>query len=143
MFNSIRKMANTRKIPTPNATANINTRLGTDGTCSASTCKSGSDMVMTKPMMKLTNTTISTFFVLVIIVPVRSPMGVMEISTPTLNKSIPAISSTAPTRNVIRILGGMGAMVKQSSNTMPRMGKTAFRVSLSFSLNFECKNDNV
>ena len=75
--------------------------------------------------------------------PTRSPMGVMDISTPTLNKSMPAISSTAPTRKVIRMLGGMGAMVKHNSNTMPRMGKTAFRVSLSFSLNFECKNDNV
>ena len=45
-------MAAMRKTPTPSATATIRMALGIEGTCSASTCRSGSDMVMIKPRMK-------------------------------------------------------------------------------------------
>ena len=69
--------------------------------------------------------------------PTFSPIGVMESSTPTLKSSIPAINKTAPTRKVIRMLGGIGAMVKQSNNTITKIGNTAFRVSENFSSNFE------
>ena len=71
------------------------------------------------------------------IVPVRSPIGVMDISTPTLKKSIPTISKPAPIKKVIRILGGIGAMVKQSNKTMASIGMTALSVSVNFSLNLE------
>lgn len=81
---------------------------------------------------------IITFLDFVIMVPTRSPMGVMDISTPTLKNNIPMMSRAAPTRNVIKMLGGMGAMVKHSSKTMPRIGNTAFNVSENFSLNLEC-----
>ena len=53
----------------------------------------------------------------------------MDRSTPTLKSSIPTISRTAPMRNAIRILGGMGAVVKHRTRTIARIGKTAFRVS--------------
>ena len=66
----------------------------------------------------------------------------MDNSTPTLKNSIPIINRTAPIRNVIRILGGIGAMVKHSNSTMSKIGITAFRVSISFSLNLERKNNN-
>ena len=118
--------------------------LGMEGTCWASTCKSGSEIVMTKPMTKLTKITIHTFLDLVIIVPVRSPIGVMDNSTPTLKNSIPIISNVAPTKKVINILGGIGAIVKQSSSTIAKIGSTAFIVSENFSINFplrlECCN---
>ena len=52
MENSILKRAATRKSPTPQATARIRTILGTEGTSSANTCRSGSDMVITKPSKK-------------------------------------------------------------------------------------------
>ena len=74
--------------------------------------------------------------------PTRSPIGFMDNSTPTLKNSIPIINRTAPIRNVIRILGGIGAMVKHSNSTMSKIGITAFRVSISFSLNLERKNNN-
>jgi hypothetical protein len=69
-------------------------------------------------------------------------MGVMEISTPTLKNNIPIMSKIAPIRNVIKILGGMGAIVKHRSNTIARIGRTAFSVSDSFSLNFERLKNN-
>ena len=69
--------------------------------------------------------------------PTFSPIGVIDSSTPTLKNNIPTINSTAPTRKVNRILGGIGAMVKQSNNTIPRIGNTALRVSENFSLNFD------
>ena len=61
----------------------------------------------------------------------------------TLNSSIAAAEGRLDpiiynsTKNVISILGGMGAMLKQSSNTMASIGNTAFRVSANFSLNFD------
>ena len=70
-------------------------------------------------------------------VPVLSPIGVMDTSTPTLKNSIPIINNIAPIKKVIRTLGGIGAMVKQSNKTMASIGMTAFRVSANFSLNLE------
>ena len=94
-------------------------------------------MVMINPMINVINTTIRMFLDLVIMEPTRSPMGFMDNSTPTLKKSIPIIKSTAPMRNVIKMLGGIGAIEKQRSNTIIKIGSIAFRVSISFSLNFE------
>ena len=69
--------------------------------------------------------------------PTLSPIGVIELSTPTLKSSIPAISINAPIRKVTRILGGIGAIVKQSTNTIARIGNTASSVSVNFSENLE------
>ena len=104
-------------------------------------------MVITKPITKLMKIIMNRFLDLVIIVPVLSPIGVMESSTPTLKKSMPTISRAAPTRNVIKILGGIGAMVKHSKSTIPSIGSTAFMVSENFSENLllsrECGNFNL
>jgi hypothetical protein len=69
-------------------------------------------------------------------------MGVIDISTPTLKNNIPTINKIAPIKNVIRILGGIGAIEKHKSKTIARIGRTAFNVSVSFSLNFERLNNN-
>ena len=127
----------TKKIPTPTATAKIKVRLGMEGTCSAKTCKSGSDMVMINPMIKLIRIITNTFLDLVMMVPTRSPMGVMDISTPTLKNNIPTVNSVAPMRKVIRMLGGIGAIVKHNNNTIAKIGNTAFKVSVNFSWNLE------
>lgn len=50
------------------------------------------------------------FLDLVMTEPVRSPIGVMDISTPTLKNSIPTINRTAPHKNVIKMLGGIGVI---------------------------------
>lgn len=137
MPKSIRRMAITKNTATPKATARISVMLGMDGTCPAKTCKSGSEMVITNPIIKLIAIIKNRFFDFVMIVPVRSPIGVMESSTPTLKNSMPAMSRAAPKRNKSNIPDGMGAMVKHRKRTIKRIGKTALRVSLSFSLNLE------
>ena len=140
MLNSIRSRATTRKIPTPKATARIRIRLGTDGTCSARTWRSGSDIVMMKPRMKLMGTATHSFLDCVMHVPTRSPIGVIAISTPIVNSTIPAVSNAAPMRNAMRIPGETGAMDKHKINTIAMTGNTAFPVSFNFSWRFVRKN---
>ncbi len=108
----------------------------TAGTCSASTCRSGSDMVTIKPRMKVRAVINHNFLVCVILVPTFSPMGVMDISAPKVKNIIPTIRNTAPSRNASRIPGSSGAIVKHSTSTIAMIGSTAFRVSFSFSSNF-------
>ena len=73
------------------------------------------------------------FLLLVILVPIRSPIGVMAISAPRVKNIIPAIISTAPIRKHSRILGEMGATEKLSSKTIPIIGNTARKDSCNFS----------
>ena len=113
------------------ATDTISTRLGIEGTCSANTCRSGSDMVMMKPSRNDRATTTLSLRLRVMQVPTRSPMGVMAISAPSVKNIMPAIRNTAPTRNVSTMPGEMGATLKQSTMTMSRIGRTAFRDSIS------------
>lgn len=77
---------------------------------------------------------IQSFLVFVMQVPTRSPIRVMDISTPMEKRTIPTINNTAPTKNAIRIPGVIGAMLKHKSNTIPMTGSTAFPVSAAFSL---------
>ena len=76
------------------------------------------------------------FLVLVMLLPTRSPIGVMESSAPNVKNIIPAIKNTAPSKNASKILGDTGAIVKHKSNTIPRIGRTAFKASFNFSCNF-------
>lgn len=92
---------------------------------------------MINPIIKVIKITIKMFLDLVMTEPVRSPIGVMDISTPTLKNSIPTINRTAPHKNVIKMLGGIGVMVKHNINTIASIGITAFNVSDNFSLNFD------
>ena len=90
-------------------------------------------MVIRKPSRKPSDSITQSFFDRVMQVPTRSPMGVMASSAPREKNVMPTISRTPPIRNAMRILGGIGAMVKLSSSTMPIIGSTAFRDSSSFS----------
>ena len=88
------------------------------------------------PRIKLRRTISHSFFVWVIQVPTFSPIGVMDISTPSVKNIIPTIRSTAPSRNASRIPGSSGAIVKHSASTIARIGSTAFNVSFNFSCSF-------
>ncbi len=74
---------------------------------------------------------------LVRLLPTISPIGVMERSTPRVKNTIPIVNRTAPIRNASKMLGEIGAIVKHNSKTMPTTGSTAFKVSFSFSRNFD------
>ena len=133
MPNSIRRSATTRKIPTPVATARMITMLGTAGTCSARTCRSGSDTVMIKPRTKPRITITHSFLERVMLLPTRSPMGVMAISAPRVKNIIPITSITAPIIYSSIMPGEMGTMVKHSASTIMMIGSTALTASFSFS----------
>ena len=89
-------------------------------------------MVTINPRRNATATITGRFRLLVRQVPMRSPMGVMDISAPRVKNIMPTRISTAPIRKHRRTLGERGAMVKQRS----RMGNTAWAASFHFSFNF-------
>ena len=130
---SIRSSASTRNSPTPPATDRISTLLGMDCTWLASTCRSGSETVISTPRTKPESRMSHSFRVLVSLPPTCCPMGSMASSAPRVKNIIPMISSTPPNRNDSRMLLGMGATETLSSSTMAMMGTTALRDSFNFS----------
>ena len=82
-------------------------------------------MVMIKPRIKLTLTTIHSFLVRVMAAPTFSPIGVMLVSAPCVKNIKPSTIITAPIKKHSRMLGEMGAMEKHRISTMHTMGRTA------------------
>ena len=109
--------------------------LGMLGIWWASTCRSGSAMVITTPRMKHTSSGMPMRLRLASSTPTPSPMGSMDMSTPRVNRPMPATRSTAPNRNKISAPGVRGAMEMLSSSTMAVMGMTDDRDSFVFSIN--------
>ena len=136
----MRSSATQRNSPTPTETVTISTVLSIAGTFVASTCRSGSEIVIRKPSTKPSGSMSQTRFVCVMLAPTRSPIGDIASSAPRLKSIMPTISNTAPMRNAIRMLVGIGATVKHSSSTMPMIGSTAFSDSFNFSCSFVFSN---
>ena len=136
IWNRILRMATARKIPTPTATVRIRVRLGMPGTCSASTWRSGSDMVMMAPMEKPIRKIRGIRRALDIWTPIPSPRGVMDISAPSWKKPIPITSRIAPTKNITMIPRSTGTRRMLNSSTIPVMGSTAETDSNIFSFSF-------
>ena len=124
------------KTPTPPATAKTITILGIAGTCSASTCRSGSAIVIMTPKTKLNKMGQITFLNLLISIPMPSPMGVMARSAPNVNTPMPKIKRTAPNRNNTNVPAETGAMVMLKTSTIAVIGSTEARDSNIFS--FSC-----
>ena len=139
MPNSIRSRASTRKRPTPPATAPIRIPPGMEGTCPASTWRSGSETVTITPRRKERRTITLIFLLFVIQVPTFSPIGDMDSSAPSVKNIMPRIRSTAPIRKHKRMLGEIGATEKHRKRTMTMMGSTATSASRSFSLSLSRK----
>ena len=70
---------------------------------------------------------------MLIFTPMASPMGIMDMSTPRVNRPIPTTSSTAPKRKSTMVPGVRGATVMLITITMAVMGSTEARDSLIFS----------
>ena len=105
------------------------------GTWFASTVRSGSEIVIIMPSIKLANTIIHTLLDLVMHVPTLFPIGVMAVSAPTVKNAIPTTSITAPVRNDMSIWFETGAMVKHSTRTIHVIGIT--EEMASFILSFK------
>ena len=123
----------TRKAPTPIATAPTRTALGTLGTCSARTCKSGSAIVISIPRIKQTNNGPPIFFVRLISIPMPSPIGIMDISAPIVKKPMPIISITAPNKNSTNAPEDNGKSVILRIKTIAVNGSTEASDSIIFS----------
>ena len=91
---------------------------------------------MIKPSRKDSGITTHSFLLLVMLVPTRSPIGVIAISAPRVKNIIPRMMSTPPIRKHSRMLGDIGAMLKHSTRTIPMIGSTALSASFSFSISF-------
>ena len=104
------------------------------GTELASTCKSGSDTVTATPKRKLTIKMRGRFFDLVRAAPIRTPMGLMELSAPTVNNPMPATTNKDPTRKDSICPVGSGVTNKHSKHTMIRMGSTELMLSSTLSM---------
>ena len=89
---------------------------------------------MMKPRIKPIRITSQSLRLRVISAPVREPMGVMEVSAPSVKNIMPTMIITAPSKKHSRMLGEMGAMEKHSTSTIPMIGSTACMASVSFSL---------
>ena len=132
----MRSTASARKTPTPTAIVQMSTLFGIDATWFASTCRSGSAMVMIVPSANATSTTRMTFSRFASVLPTPSPSGVMDISAPSWKNPMPTISSTAPVRNSASVPISIGTSVTLSTSTIRVMGSTLERDSLTFSFSF-------
>ena len=103
------------------------------GTCSASTVRSGSAMVISIPSTRATLRGIAIWRARLMYAPIPLPMGVMDMSTPRVNTPTPTISSREPNRNSTSAPVVRGTMDTLSSSTMAVMGRTEERDSLIFS----------
>ena len=64
--------------------------------------------------------------------PIPSPIGIMDISTPSEKKPIPKTSSKAPNKNRSMVSGVSGATVMLIISTIAVIGSTAPRDSSTF-----------
>ena len=104
------------------------------GTLAARTVRSGSDTVMSVPMKKETRMTTQIFRDFVIVEPTCSPIGVMDLSTPSVKSPMPKIIINVPARKEMKIEFGSGVTVKDSARMIKDTGRTDARDSLSFSI---------
>ena len=127
-------MSSSNPTPTPTV-AMSSVPFITAFTCWARTVRSGSAMVIRRPIPKPTLRRIPIFLEAVRPWPMYCPMGVMAISAPRLKRPIPSTSSTAATTNTKSSMPEMSAQgVMDRMNTNRLTGITDTRDSLSFSL---------
>ena len=112
---------------------------GTAGTWLASTCRSGSAMVIKAPIKNTRGMMGHTerLPIRTTSPPTPSPMGIMAMSAPREKSPIPTTRRMAPSRNIIRVPAGIsGARVKLSTSTMAVMGITEESDSRVFAFRF-------
>ena len=98
--------------------------VGMVGTCSASTCKSGSETVIRNPSMKNMIRGIRIFLFLLKDLPIPSPSGSIDIVEPTVKKLIPRMSITVPSKNITSTPASSGIKVTDSTRTIRAIGMT-------------------
>ena len=131
--NTIFTMASTRKSPTPTPTTAMSAVESiTALTCSASTERSGSAIVISTPITNPTPSKTPSFLDLVSPAPTCSPIGVMARSAPRLKSPIPIMRKTAHTQNAVSSVAVKSISgVNESTTTMRATGNTEINDSLN------------
>ena len=88
---------------------------------------------MSTPTKKETNMTSKRLFERVSFAPIYSPIGVIEVSAPSVKKPIPTVIITAPMIKQRSIEDGTGKNVASSTSTIRVTGSTEDRDSFIFS----------
>ncbi len=132
----MRRSASTRNTPTPNATARIRVMFGTDGTCWASTWRSGSAIVIITPIIKAMQIRKVSRRLLVSCAPTRSPIIIIDRSAPSVKSPMPRISKGVPTAKRMSVPSGSGAIVRCRISTTTLIGSTEEIDSLILSHRF-------
>ena len=127
----------TKNKPTPTPMDRISVHFPiTPLSCPANTDKSGSAMVINRPMAKQTPSNSLTLPERVSAEPACSPMGVMAISAPKLNRPIPKISKTEQIENTVSSVALSSIQpISRSRRTMADTGKTDRSASFIFMYN--------
>ena len=129
----MRTILTAKNRPTPTDTVAIRAIRSMPGTLVARTCKSGSATVMTTPMIKLRARISQMFRDLVSLAPIRLPIWLMDCSDPKVNRAIPAMIMTVPTKKDSISPDPTGTKKKQSRLTISAMGSTESTASCNFS----------
>ena len=132
ILKSVRMVANIINTPTPMPTAIISIQLFIPDTCSASTIKSGSAIVITTPIKKPTSNISQTLCVLLKKLPIFCPIGSIAVSAPSVKHDIPKISNTTAIKNCTIICHDIGTKQSASRSTIHIMGSTEIADSFSF-----------
>ena len=135
MENRILAMQSIKKKPTPTDTVTTRTVLSIAGTFVASTCKSGSAIVMATPRRKLTPSTNQSFCDFVIFAPIKLPMRDIESSAPSVKSPMPTIRSPDPSRNESISPTSTRTSARHKTATIAVTGSTDAAASFSFSAN--------
>ena len=130
----MRSIQMVRKMPTPAETVRISMVLSMPGTFCASTCRSGSAMVIARPKIKASTRISHRRRDLVIFAPTKLPIWVMDSSAPSVNRPMPTISISAPTRKASISPLPTGMKKKHRTATMMVMGSTESTASFSLLL---------
>ena len=140
-LDTIFKIDSTKKIPTPTPTVTIsNVPSISPAVWVASTVRSGSATVINTPIKKHTNIKTPTLLERESPAPTCSPIGVIAMSAPKLNRPIPTINTNAEIKNtVVSVRLKFTNGVKFNSNTIAVTGNTD--TNDSFNLNQNARNN--
>ena len=127
---------NSRNIPVPSDTViSITHLLLIPGTCSASTIRSGSDIVTIKPSTKLSIAIKLSLRLLLKCEPTYPPIFIVDISTPTLKSAIPTIIISVATRSASVVARLNGKNTRYSTIIIAKNGSMDTALSRHLSQN--------
>lgn len=129
-----------KKIPTHIPTQLMSIEFKMAGTCSARTCKSGSETVIKKPRTPHIIKGIKILLFLFKDLYIPSPKGSIDIPEPIVKKLIPIISIIVPNKNKTSTPASRDTQVTERIRTITAIGKTEVKDSFAEQKYVSCYN---